>query len=334
MTHKPKSARHRPWSFGRVAAAALCAILAIGLGAQSGHAAWKPKKEIRIIVPAGPGGGSDQFVRQIVKAAETIAPSVKFVVDNISGGGGATGFTAYMGMEPDGHVYISVYPEIALMLADGTLPYSIDQVVPVMRAQNGPATVLAKGDEGRFKTYDEMIAYMKKNNAELVVATYTLRGFDDLTLAAIEKKEGVRFKRVPYVKAGERFAAVMGGHVDLMTQRIGDVVKFIEAKRMTPIIVDVPDRLKTYPDTPTFKDKKIPFDLGYWRGIWAKKGTPPEAVAYLDGLLRRAMDNKSYKEYEEKGFYHIVQGYMDHKTFADSSKREFEVYKAAYGKKP
>lgn len=202
-----------PWHRSIGWALACAVVGGLGLVWSSGQAvaAWAPKKEIRIIVPATPGGGSDQFVRQIVKAAEAIEPKVKFVVENIGGGGGATGFTAYMNMEADGHVYLSVYPEIALMLADGTLPYSIDQIVPVMRAQNGPGTLLAKGDEARFKNYDEMIAYMKKNNAELVVATYTLRGFDDLTLAAIEKKEGVRFKRVPYVKAGERFAAVMGG---------------------------------------------------------------------------------------------------------------------------
>lgn len=316
----------------RVALLAASWGLLFGLALGDATAAWKPKKEIRIIVAASPGGGSDQFVRQLVRGVEIIEPSVKIVVENVAGGGGAAGFTAFMGPPADGYTYLTGYPEISLMLVDGTLPYSIKDIAPVMRAQNGPATVLMKGDEKRFRNYDEMIAYMKKNKAELVVATYTLRGFDDLTLAAIEKKEGVKFKRVPYVKAGERFAALMGGHVDLLAQRIGDVVKFVDSKRMTPIIVDTPKRMENYPDIPTFKDQKVPFELGFWRGIWAKAGTPPEAIAYMDDLLKRAMKAEPFKKFEEQGYYHLVEGYLGHKEFAPSVVREAEIYREAYKK--
>lgn len=305
--------------------------LTITAALQTAAAQWKPDKPIKIIVPAGPGGGSDQFVRQITKAAEEVDSSVEFVVENISGGGGATGFTAYMGVEADGYTFVSVYPEIGLKIADGTLPYAASDIQPVMRAQAGPGTVLAGGNESRFNNYDEMIAYMKESGEDLVVATYTLRGFDDLTLAAIEKKEGVKFKRVPYVKAGERFAALMGGHVDLLTQRIGDVMKFIDAGQMKPIIVDLPQKLDKFPDLPTFKDKEIPFELRYWRGIWANANTPPEAVAFLDEVLRKAMDQPSYKTYEEARFYHLVDGYLGHEDFKDYVKRELEIYKAGYG---
>lgn len=310
-----------------VVAALALALLVPGGSAQ---AQWKPEREIKIIVPASPGGGSDQFVRQITQAAEKADPSVTFVVENMAGGGGATGFTAYMGMEADGYTFVSVYPEIALKIADGTLPYKADQIQPVMRAQAGPATLLTQGGESRFKTYDEMIAYMKESGETLVVATYTSRGFDDQTLAAIEKKEGVKFKRVPYVKAGERFAALMGGHVDLLTQRIGDVMEFIDAEKMKPLLVDVPERLDKFPDLPTFKDKNISFDLRYWRGIWANASTPPEAVAFVDNLLHEAMSQPSYEKYEKSRYYHLVKGYLDHEAFSDYVDREIEIYRNAY----
>lgn len=293
-------------------------------------AQWKPTREIKVIVPAAPGGGSDQFVRQITRAAEQIDPSVKFVVENLTGGGGATGFTTFMSTKSDGHTFISVYPEIGQKLADGSLPYGVADIQPVMNAQAGPATLLGRADDPRFKSYDEMIAYMKKNNAELVVATYTLKGFDDVTLAAIEKKEGVRFKRLPYVKAGERFTSLIGGHVDLLTQRIGDVMNFVQSGQMKPILIDVPKRLEGFPDLPTFKDKGIPFELNYWRGIWAKSDTPKEAVSFLDDLLKRAMAEPGYAKYEKAGFYHLVPGYMNHDHFAQYVKREVAVYKEAY----
>ncbi len=312
-----------------VSAVAALALVVIGAGAAW---AWQPSKPITIIVPAGPGGGSDQFVRNITQAAERVRPGVKFVVENITGGGGAAGFTNFMGRPADGHVFISVYPEIAQMMATGVLNVSAEDIVPVMRAQNGPATLLRRSGESRFKDYDGMIRYMKEKNAELTVATYTLEGFDDLTLKAIEEREGVRFKRVPYVKAGERFAALLGGHVDLLTQRIGDVMNFIENKQMEPVIVGVDERIPRFRNVPTMKDKGIEFPLGYWRGIWAKRGTPPEAVAYLDELLRAAMEEPGYVKYEKEAFYDLVPGYMDAKTFRESVNRELAAYRKAYAR--
>lgn len=311
---------------------AVLAALAIAVASlpETALAQWKPEGPIKIIVPAGPGGGSDQFVRQIARAAEEANPDVNLVVENMAGGGGSTGFTAYMGMDADNHTFVSVYPEIALKIADGTVPYEASQVQPVMRAQAGPATLLAQGDETRFANYDEMIEHMKESGEPLVVATYTLRGFDDLTLAAIEEKEGVEFKRVPYSKAGERFAALMGGHVDLLTQRIGDVMEFIEAGRMQPIVVDLPEKLEGFPDLPTFEEKEIPFELRYWRGIWANSETSLEAVAFLDDLLRQAMEQESYKEYEQSAYYHLVDGYLDHEAFSEYVNREIEIYRATY----
>lgn len=311
-------------------AAAVALLCMSGLSAE---ATWKPEREIRIIVPAAPGGGSDQFVRQIVRAAEKLDSSVKFVVENQPAGGGASGFTAYMGAKNDGHAYISVFPEIAQKMADGSLNYTAADIQPVMAAQAGPATLLIRFGDDRFKTYDEMIAFMKKSNTELVAATFTLKGFDDVTLAAIEKKEGVKFKRLPYVKAGERFTALVGGHVDLLTQRIGDVMNFIQAKQMAAILIDVPKRLDAFPDLPTFKDKAIPFELNYWRGIWAKADTPKEAVAWLDDLFKKAMAEEGYMAYTKAGSYHLVPGYMGHEQFSKYVAREIEIYREAYGGK-
>jgi tripartite-type tricarboxylate transporter receptor subunit TctC len=110
-------------------------------------------------------------------------------------------------------------------------------------------------------------------------------------------------------------------------------MNFIQAGQMKPILIDVPKRLEGFADLPTFKDKGIPFELNYWRGIWAKSDTPKEAVAFLDVLLRRAMAEPGYAKYEKAGFYHLVPGYMNRDQFTKYVSREVEVYKGAYGGK-
>lgn len=295
-------------------------------------AAWEPPKKVTIIVAAGPGGGFDQFVRAITKSAEAVS-GVKFVVENHGGGGGATGTTHYMGLKgaTNGTAYLGVYPQIFLKMLKKTMPFPTNSLVPVMRGQNGPAALIGQGGEKRFKNYAELIAYMKKGN-EIKVATLQLTGFDDLTLKVIENKEGVTFKRVPIQKPGQRFAALMGGHVDLMTQRLGETMKFINAGKMKPIIADLPARIKQLPDLPTFNEKKMTFGMGFWRAIAAKKGTPPEAIKWMNDLLHKAMQHKDYMAYEHRTFYDLTPGYLDRHDFAKSLKIEIDFYGRAYVK--
>ncbi|HOG53775.1 MAG TPA: tripartite tricarboxylate transporter substrate-binding protein, partial [Bacillota bacterium] len=51
--------------------------------------------------------------------------------------------------------------------------------------------------------------------------------------------------------------------------------------------VCAPERLKQFPDVPTFKELGLPGleDEIMWRGYAVKKGTPPEAIAWLQDLV-------------------------------------------------
>lgn len=59
-----------------------------------GSSGWKPAREIRIIVPFAPGGGSDVFARARANVLRTQKP-LDVVVENHAGGNGAIGYAFY-----------------------------------------------------------------------------------------------------------------------------------------------------------------------------------------------------------------------------------------------
>ncbi|MEQ9021874.1 MAG: tripartite tricarboxylate transporter substrate-binding protein, partial [Pseudomonadales bacterium] len=61
-----------------------------------------PNRNIDFIVPYSPGGGSDNLVRSLQPSLEN-ALGETIVIRNISGGGGAVGYSRLLRAEPDGY---------------------------------------------------------------------------------------------------------------------------------------------------------------------------------------------------------------------------------------
>jgi tripartite-type tricarboxylate transporter receptor subunit TctC len=100
----------------------LMLILALVLAAGLASAAdWKPNKPIRIIVPWGAGGSTDQAVRSITGDLEE-ALGQKVVVVNQPGGGGAIGTKSVMDAPCDGYTWASgAVKDLGTYIITGTL---------------------------------------------------------------------------------------------------------------------------------------------------------------------------------------------------------------------
>lgn len=75
-----------------------------------------PEKNIEFIVPWNAGGGADNVVRALQNPVEE-ALGTNIVVRNISGGGGAVGFSTAVAAKPDG--YVMTIPTNATFTLEG-----------------------------------------------------------------------------------------------------------------------------------------------------------------------------------------------------------------------
>lgn len=88
----------------RKAFAGLMLTTACAFGAVAAHAAGYPERDITFIIPYGPGGTFDTYVRAISGALERHLPNkVNVVPTNMPGANGAKAVSAMMRAKPDGY---------------------------------------------------------------------------------------------------------------------------------------------------------------------------------------------------------------------------------------
>ena len=113
--------------FTCAAVAAVTAALTSSAPAQT----W-PAKTVRIIVPFGPGGGSDLTARPVAQKLSEVLGQ-QFVIDNRGGAGGAIGMELTAKAPPDGYTVMSISGSFSATSATHKLPFdSFDAFIPVV----------------------------------------------------------------------------------------------------------------------------------------------------------------------------------------------------------
>ena len=69
----------------------------------------------------------------------------------------------------------------------------------------------------------------------------------------------------------------------------------IKAGRVKPIAVTSPERLKSLPDVPTFKELGSDIELMLYRGIVMPKDVPEEAVRFWSEAMKKVAESETWK---------------------------------------
>jgi tripartite-type tricarboxylate transporter receptor subunit TctC len=274
---------------------ALLAVLAVSL-LPCAQAAGFPERPIELIVPWGPGGGADKFARTLTPELEKRL-SVAVPVSNTPGAAGNAGLGRLVSAPADGYA-IAVMTGVTFSTFADNSPYKVDDFDWVVRTQITPSMLFVAKDS-RFKTWEEVRDFAKKNPGKLKVATDGLGAPGDLSLRFLAA-QGIKFVNVPFDKPGERYTAPLGGHVDLLYEEPGDVREFLVSGRLRPILTFDKNRFADYKSVPTSYEVGYPVALYNWRGFIAKRGTPPQVLATLGKASQEAMKTPRWRSFCEK----------------------------------
>jgi tripartite-type tricarboxylate transporter receptor subunit TctC len=164
-----------------------------------------------------------------------------------------------------------------------------------------------------FRTAQELFKHAQANPGKLRVAATGFGTVDDVTVRYLEKK-GYKMTTVPFPKPGERYASTLGGHTEVLYEQAGDVLQYLKAAQLKPLVIFAEKRHPAFADVPTSKELGIDITLPQFRGIVAKKGTPPERVKALGDAFKKAMDTPQWKKFAEE-WYFAPDSYMGPEQF-------------------
>jgi tripartite-type tricarboxylate transporter receptor subunit TctC len=274
-----------------------------------GEAKEFPARGIDIVVPFGPGSGTDTTMRALAPELEK-ALGVPVVVINAEGSGGLKGMEFASKQPADGYTLFCHTPTHILAEIQNLSSISLTKnFIPVARLVQDSVLVTA-GVKGRFKTWDEMVEFAKANPGKVTVAGLSPKGIDAVSMKMIAKAAGIELNFVPFGGGAEAKSALLGGHVDLANDDPANSIELVKAGEMNALLVATDQRLAAFPDTPTSYEKGINITVGPWRGLATIKGTPPEIVAKLEEAVKKAYESESFQKWMKDRMLDQRPGWM------------------------
>src|SRR5262245_5830607 len=246
--------------------------LAVGTAALPAvyHIAWAqtyPTRPVRIIVPAGPGGGIDILARLFGQwLSERLGQP--FVVENRPGGGNNIGTEAVVRAAPDGYTLLLVN---ATNVINSTLYEKLNfnfirDITPVAALDREPY-VIAVHPSVPARTVPDLIAHAKANPGKTNMASGGTGTGTHVTGEQFKMMTGVNLVHVPYRGTGPALTDLLGGQVQVMFSTMPAAIEYIRAGKLHALAVTTATRSEALPDIPTVGDFLPGFEASTWYGV-------------------------------------------------------------------
>ena len=276
-------------------------VLALFVTGEALAQAWKPARNVEIIVGSGPGGGADITGRLMQRLfQEKLLTEVATSVVNKTGGGSTLSFV-YLNQHPGDGQYLALTLQPMItgpLMIPGQITYT--DMTPLAHLINEYVGFGVRPD-APYKTGRDVIERLKKDPTSLTIGLSTaLAGSNHLATVLALKAAGVDIKklRVVVVKGStEAVAGVMGGHLDIAAGSAAGMMPFIESGKLHGIAVSGPKRLGgAFANVPTWKEQGVDAVYANWRGVVGPKGLTAQQIAYWDGVFARLVQMPEWRD--------------------------------------
>ena len=259
-------------------AVAACAFIATSIGASAQE--W-PARQIRLIVPTGPGAATDVMARVMANEVSKVIGGTVYV-ENLPGASGLPAHQAAARATPDGYTFLFTNTSgMALNpVAFKQLPYNpaVDFAAVAMVADLGPQMVSVHKDVP-VNTLPELIAYEKANKGKIDYAVDITAGAPAVLARLLTKRTQMDMAEVPYNSAAQMVQDVVAGRVPVLVSSIAVVRSFIDSGDVKSIAVFSGRRFPTLPNMPTVSETLPGTVMDGFFAVVAPARTPPDIIA-------------------------------------------------------
>ncbi len=259
-------------------------------------AAEYPTKAIQIIVPFPPGGSVDSTARIVGNKVSTLLGQPVVVVDK-AGGGSIIGTQFVAAAPADGYTILAGSPTLILaQFITKNIAFTLKDFTPVSLAVMSPNIIGVKKD-APWHTLEELITAAKKDPGKL---TYGITGYGSMNHLAGElfkMTTGTDITCIPMDGTAPMLTAILGGHINLVTNAVGEDYSLLKAGSVRALAVMSKKRLADFPDVPTMGEKYFPkLIAASWFGYFVPAKTPRPIVEKIEKAFKEALKDKKVGE--------------------------------------
>jgi len=275
--------------------AVLAAVGTLPLAARAGA-------NIKMMIPANPGGGWDTTGRALGKAITDSQAADTVSFENKGGAAGALGLAQFVsGSKGDPNALLVMGAVMLGGIITGKPPVSLNQATPLARLTN-EYNVFVLPANSPFKTMKDVVEQLRKDPGSVKWGGGSRGSTEHIAAAMIAREVGVDPAKINYVAfrgGGEATAAILGGNVTVGGSGLSEFSEYIKTGKMRAIAMTSGIRMKGV-DIPTLKEQGIHVEIGNWRGVYGAGGITPEQRKALTDVVLKAVKSKSWAEAIEK----------------------------------
>lgn len=277
---------------GRLMAAGAAAGLVPGLAPSAFAQAW-PNKPIRLILPFGPGSGTDTLARTL---AEPLGRALKqtFVIEHRPGANTAIACAMVAKAAPDGYT-LGLLTNSGLAANPGGMmdnpgyDAGRDFAFASLVASVNYVLLAAPGIPAR--TVRELVDHVKANPGKLSYASGNTGGISYGGYMA--RHYSLDIAHIQYKSTPQALVDLAAGHVHMMVCDVPAAMAMIRGGRIQVVGTPLPARHPLLPEAPTFAEQgqPTPPDFSGWWMLTAPAGTPPDILERLNAETVAVLNN-------------------------------------------
>jgi tripartite-type tricarboxylate transporter receptor subunit TctC len=282
----------------RQVVAALTALMAMPMAARADD---YPTRNVTILVPFAPGGGTDLLARAYAGILEKDYGK-NFVIENRPGGGTTIAATTTAHATPDGYTLMqgtsgtmamnpTIFKHLSYEPLKTLAPVSLIAGAPFVLTVNPALPVHSVAD---------LVALAKQRAAEGKPLTYGSGGvgaFHHLCAALFSSLTGIKMTHVPYRGSAPSTMALVAGQIDVLFVDLGPMLPQIKAGKARALGITSDKPFPTAPEIKPLAEVGLPSwpNTVAWQALLAPGGTPKPILEKLNRDVNAAVHSPEMK---------------------------------------
>ncbi|GAB2915855.1 Bug family tripartite tricarboxylate transporter substrate binding protein [Paralcaligenes ginsengisoli] len=278
----------------------LFVLASLGLvmsGAYADDTPAYPSRQVTLIVPFSPGGGTDTTSRFLAqKLGEIWKQSV--VIENKPGASGMIGAGFVARAKPDGYTLMmgnigtqSINPSLYKMPYDSKTAFE-----PITEVAELPLILVVNPKEN-IKSVKDLIDTAKKEPGKLFFSSSGAGSSMQLAAEVFQKDAQIKMTHVPFAGEGPAITNLLGGQVNVTFGTILGSGPFVKQQRLLALGVTSSKRYPAFPDVPTIAESGLDgYNSVSWVGLLAPKGTPRVVIDKISKDVQTVLENPEVKQ--------------------------------------
>lgn len=257
-------------------------------GGQDSDGAF-PSKPIKIVVPFGPGGGSDTFARIIQhELNEQGILDQPVVIVNVPGAGATIGSRRVKDAKADGYTILHLHDAILSAKLSGVVRYGPESFEPI--AGTGKVDlVIAVHESSPYDSLPALLLAAKEKPDSVLFAANIGAPSHFAGLMLEQQYRGAQFRYTQTGGGSDRRNSLAGGHVHVSAFSTSEYVTFRDSLKALAVCGE--KRHPELPGIPTAIEQGVDVlssNIGFW---WAPRGTPQGRIEVLNRAFKQAIES-------------------------------------------